>query len=171
METPTRGRDMTTKVAIATLAVAVALAVAPTDAGACRGSSSSSDTTTSTVAPSDFTLGKKAVDASDYEAAVEYLIKAVQQDPRNAEGYNLLGFSYRKLGDVETAFEHYKTALRIDPDHRGTNEYIGELYLETGNLAKAEEHLEALDNACFFGCPEYRELKSAVKAYKASHGG
>ena len=40
-----------------------------------------------------------------------------------------------------------------------------------GDLAKAEERLEVLDDACFWGCDEYRELKAEIEEYKAKHGG
>ncbi len=159
---------MTIRLAI--LAVAAALVLAPTAAGAFRGSSSSSDKKVDPAASASFAAGTKAVDAGDYKSAVKLLTKAVEADPKNADGFNLLGFSYRKLGDVETAFAHYKSALKLNRNHRGANEYIGELYLETGDLAMAEKHLTALGKVCAYSCPEYKELKTAVKAYKVARG-
>jgi len=85
--------------------------------------------------------------------------------------FNLLAYSYRKLGNFDTALEHYQTALRIDPNHRGANEYIGELYLETGNLAKAEEHLAVLKKVCKWGCESRTELTEAINEYKRERGG
>ena len=157
---------MPIKPAIAMFALALALAVAPPAAWAFSlgGSSSSSGS------PSDFDAGKKAADSGDYEAAIASLAKAVNADPTNADAYNLLGFSYRKLGDVDKALENYNAALAINGKHRGANEYIGELYLELGDLAKAEEHLGLLGRACYNACREYKELKAAVAAYKASQG-
>ncbi len=154
---------------IAMLALAAALAFAPIEAGAFLGGGDSQPTTR--PGASDFNAGKKAAKAGDHRTAVDYLAKAAAADPKNADAFNLLGYSYRKLGDVEAAFKHYRTALGLKPTHRGANEYIGELYLEVGDLAKAEAHLEVLDDACFFGCPEYTDLKAAVTAYKAKHGG
>ena len=119
----------------------------------------------------DFTAGETAAMDGNFEAAVGYLSKVVNTDPTNADGYNLLGFSYRKLGNVGSAFENYKTALEIDPKHLGANEYIGELYLETGDLTAAEKHLDVLDAACTFGCEAYTDLKTAIKKYKANQGG
>ena len=158
---------MTIKIAMAALALALGLAVAPSGIWA----ASTPSQTTRTPADLDFAAGKKAVDSGDYRTAIKFLAKAVRADPNSADGFNLLGYSYRKLGDVETAFKHYQTALKLDPEHRGANEYIGELYLETGNLAKAEEHLKVLDKACFFPCREYKDLKAAIEAYRASHRG
>ena len=159
---------MPIKPAIAMFLLAAALAVGP--AAAWAFSSGGSSSSSASASPSDFDTGKKAADSGDYQAAIASLSKAVNADPTNADAYNLLGFSYRKLGDVDKAFENYNAALAIKPDHVGANEYIGELYLELGDLANAEKHLKVLDEACFFGCEEYRELKAAVAEYKASQG-
>ena len=112
----------------------------------------------------------KLIKAGNYAQAVPLLEKTVKANPTNADAYNYLGFSHRKLGDLEAAFDNYRRALDIDPEHRGANEYLGELYLELGELQKAEERLEVLNGACFFGCEEYDELKEAIAAYKAKAG-
>ena len=118
----------------------------------------------------DFTAGETAAMDGNFEAAVGYLSKVVNTDPTNADGYNLLGFSYRKLGNVELAFENYRASLEIEPNHQGANEYIGELYLQLGDLANAEKHLKVLDEACFFGCQAYTDLKTAIKKFKLRQG-
>lgn len=112
----------------------------------------------------------KLVKAENYAAALALLEKAVQTDPTNADAYNYLGYSHRKLGDVEKAMANYLKALELEPKHLGANEYLGELYLELDQLAKAEERLKVLDKACFFGCEEYSELKEKIVAYKAKTG-
>ena len=129
---------------------------------------SSQESRRPSVAP-EFKAGQKAVNAKDYKSAVTYLSKALEKDPNNADTHNLLGYSYRKLGNTNKAFEHYQIALRINPKHRGANEYLGELYLETGQLGKAEERLAVLDQACPWGCEEYDDLKEAVERYKAEN--
>ena len=57
-------------------------------------------------------------------------------------------------------------ALQINPKHKGAHEYIGEAYLGKGDFKMAEQHLKTLDNLCFFGCQEFKDLKKAVLAYK-----
>ena len=150
------------------LVLALSLA-APAAWAASTGSSTSSSA--STAPSSDYDKGKKAADDGDYQTALSYLSQAVGADPTNADAYSMLGFSYRKLGNVEKALENYNAALAITPDHVGANEYIGELYLELGDLANAEKHLKTLDEACFFGCEAYTDLKTAIKNYKAKQGG
>jgi Flp pilus assembly protein TadD len=115
----------------------------------------------------EFKAGQKAVKAKDYESALVHLSKALEKDPNSADTHNLIGYSYRKLGNTEQAFEHYRMALNINPKHRGANEYLGELYLETDQLPKAEERLAVLDKACLWGCEEYDDLKGAIEKYKA----
>lgn len=142
-----------------------------TPAGWAASSGSSDSSSASTAPSSDYGKGKKAADDGDYETALGLLHKAAGADPTNADAYNMLGFSYRKLGNVEKAFENYNAALAIKADHIGANEYIGELYLELGDLANAEKHLKVLDEACFFGCEAYTDLQTAIKNYKAKQGG
>ncbi len=127
--------------------------------------------TSSTPKSTDYGAGVTAAMDGKFEIAVGHFTKAVNADPTNADAYNMLGFSHRKLGNADLAFENYNAALEIDPSHLGANEYIGELYLEIGDLVSAEKHLKVLDKACFFGCEPYTDLKSAIKQYKANQGG
>lgn len=133
------------------------------------GGGSRPEVATSTLS-ADFRMGKKAVEAKEYRSAISFLIKAADETPDNADVYNLLGFSYRKLGELDKSLTFYNRALSIDPKHRGANEYIGELFLQTGDLSQAEKHLKVLDKACFFGCEEYDELKEEIAKYKSKLG-
>ena len=116
--------------------------------------------------------GRKAVEAKDFKGALGHLTRAAKETPEDADVHNLLGYSYRKLGQLGPAMEHYRLALRLDPNHRGAHEYIGELYLELGQLDNAEKHLQALQQACpWFGrCEEYEDLKEAIVKHKARRG-
>ena len=113
---------------------------------------------------------KEVIEQGDFNAALEALNVLHQEDPDDPDVLNLLGYSYRKLGDVDSALRNYQAALNLDPKHKGANEYLGELYLETGQLSKAEERLAVLDRACFFGCEQYTDLKEAIEAYKQDNG-
>ena len=106
-----------------------------------------------------------------YEEALARLEEAVAADPDDADAWNLVGFSLRKLERYEPALEGYARALAIDPRHTEAIEYLGELYLALDDLAKAEEQLARLDTICSSGCEEYEELKEAVEEYKAARGG
>jgi len=118
---------------------------------------------------SNVTAGRKAIQAKDFKAAVGHLTKAVQEEPKNSDAHNLLGYSYRKVGTFDKSMEHYQTALKFDSNNRSAHEYLGELYLDLNQPENADKQLAALKKACpFFGkCEEFDDLKKAIDAYKA----
>lgn len=103
------------------------------------------------------------IEDKQYQAAIYDLKKIVAKDADNADAYNLLGFTHRKLKQYEVAEEYYQKALALDPKHKGALEYLGELYVETNRMDKANEMLTRLDKACFFGCDEYSTLKKMIE--------
>ncbi len=147
-----------------TYILAAMLSLGLASAAMAAGSTSSS---TKPAKTSNFEDGVAAVKAENYERAIDLLQKVVAVEPENADAWNFIGFSHRKLDNLDRALSAYNKALAIDPKHRGANEYLGELYLRTGDLAKAEERLKKLDDICFFGCEEYKDLKAAIEAYKS----
>jgi len=109
---------------------------------------------------------QKLIDAKQYQQAIDQLEKALAKKPKDADLLNLAAYSHRQLGHYETALDLYQKALAIEPRHRGANEYLGELYLKMGDLEKAQGRLAVLDDACFFGCEEYDDLKAAIEKYR-----
>src|ERR1700752_3485267 len=73
---------------------------------------------------------------NDYAAAIPQL-KALGQDDR-ADVANLIGYSYRKLGNYELASVWYERALKADPNHVRTWQYYGLWQGHTGNREQAE---------------------------------
>ena len=147
-----------------TYILAAVLSLGLASAAMAAGSKSSSEKPATT---SNFEQGVAAVKAENYERAIVLLQKVVAVEPKNADAWNFIGFSHRKLTNFDRALPAYKKALAIDPKHRGANEYLGELYLQIGDLAKAKERLEKLDDICYFGCEEYNDLKAAIEAYES----
>ena len=109
------------------------------------------------------------VNQEAFADALPFLKKEVVSDPDNADAWNLIGFSSRKLGDYVTSESAYDKALAIDPNHKGALEYKGELYLTLGNLAGAEELLARLRKSCSFNCSEVNDLNDAILAYKKTN--
>jgi Tfp pilus assembly protein PilF len=144
-------------------AIALTLTLVPPAMAA--GSSSTSRPRTQ---PTDYEVGLKAVQAGDYQRALVLLQKVVQAEPRNADAWNYVGFSHRKLQQFDQSLVAYQKALAINPDHRGANEYLGELYVMTGELGKARERLAKLQSLCPRGCGEYDDLKKAIEAYQSA---
>ena len=130
----------------------------------------SDDSSASSSAPAGpYEKGVALVQQEDYASAIEELDSALAENPEDADTLNYLGYAHRKLGNYQEAEAYYLRALQQEPEHKGANEYLGELYLETDRLELAEERLAVLDDACFFGCEEYDELKQAIEAYKAAN--
>lgn len=127
-------------------------------AGSSSGSSSQAD-------QRDLERGKQAIEAQDWERAASHLERAAKSDPRNADVFNLLAYSYRHLDRIDDAFVYYGRALDLDPRHLGAHEYIGEAYLMVGDLAKAEGHLATLQEICV-SCEEAEELAEAIAQFK-----
>ena len=118
------------------------------------------------IIDTDYMNGKEEAYNGKYKAAILYLEKSIENDPKNADAFNMLGYSNRKLGNNEEAFKHYNKALKLDPRHKGTHEYIGRLYLNLSQPEKAKIHLDELDTICLFGCDEYTTLKKAIEDYE-----
>lgn len=113
---------------------------------------------------------RELVTRKDWPAAAEALAAFTRANPGNADGYNLLGYSYRHLKRYDESLAAYNKALTLDPKHRGAHEYIGEAYIQLGRLDKAKEHLDTLDKLCFFSCEEYRDLKKAYESALQARG-
>lgn len=134
------------------------------------GSSSSGGGNSSSKSPANmYKQASAEVKAGDYDDAIDILEDIVDDNPKNADAWNLLGYSHRKLGKYDDALEYYQTALKLKPNHIGANEYLGELYLEMKDLPKAEERLAVLTKACS-GCEEQKELEEKIADFKANNG-
>ena len=95
------------------------------------GSSSTSNQRNDT----DYETAVQAVKAANYEKAVMLLSRVVAAKPNNADAWNYLGFSKRKLLQFDQALNAYQKALAINPDHRGANEWYCQLNGTVSNCA------------------------------------
>ncbi len=117
----------------------------------------------------DMAAARAAIHDKHWAEAVPALKRVVQRDPRNADAYNLLGYSYRWMNQMDESFAAYEKALQIDPRHRGAHEYMGVAYLKVGNMAKAQEHLARLREICGNDCAETRELSARIDEARQAH--
>lgn len=162
--TPTRMFEPRLFLAAAAIAL-TALALAPMPAAAIGGEE---ETPAATPAMTrQYETAKRAIDAKRYRVAIPILQDVIRAEPKNANAYNLLAYSERKLGDLDKAFGHYRIALTLDPEHRGAHEYLGELYLTRGDLGSAETMRERLSQLCRGECEELEDLDKAIAAFKA----
>jgi len=98
---------------------------------------------------------------NDYTSAIERLRALGHDDYANVA--NLIGYSYRKLGDYKLSQVWYERALKSDPNHVLTWNYYGFWQLEQGNREQAEYHLNRIAEICGTDCYEYRTLAEALE--------
>jgi tetratricopeptide (TPR) repeat protein len=100
-------------------------------------------------------------DRHDYAAAIDQLHALGHDDYANIA--NLIGYSYRKLGDYKLSQVWYERALKSDPNHVLTWNYYGLWQIEQGNRDQAEYHLSRIAEICGTDCAEYRSLAAALE--------
>jgi tetratricopeptide (TPR) repeat protein len=100
-------------------------------------------------------------DHHDYASAIDQL-KALGHDD-NAAVANLIGYSYRKLGDYKLSQVWYERALKADPNHVRTWQYYGLWQVEQGNRDQAEYHLNKIAQLAGKDSEEYRSLAAALE--------
>jgi tetratricopeptide (TPR) repeat protein len=100
-------------------------------------------------------------DRQDFVAAIEQL-KALGHDER-ADVANLIGYSYRKLGDYKLSQIWYERALKVDPNHVRTWQYYGLWQIEQGNRDQAQYHLSRIAAISGTASEEYRSLAEALE--------
>jgi predicted Zn-dependent protease len=100
-------------------------------------------------------------DRNDYAAAIEELKALGHDDHPNVA--NLIGYSYRKLGDYKLSQVWYERALKADPNHVLTWQYYGLWQIEQGNRDSAQYHLSRIAAICGTDCAEYRSLAEALE--------
>jgi tetratricopeptide (TPR) repeat protein len=100
-------------------------------------------------------------DRNDYASAIEQLKALGHDDLANVA--NLIGYSYRKLGDYKLSQIWYERALKADPKHVLTWQYYGLWQIEQGNRDQAQYHLGRIATLCGTNCEEYRSLAAALE--------
>jgi tetratricopeptide (TPR) repeat protein len=100
-------------------------------------------------------------DRNEYAEAITELKALGHDDHPNVA--NLIGYSYRKLGDYRLAQAWYERALKADPNHVLTWQYYGLWQIEQGNRDQAQYHLSRIAAICGSDCAEYRSLAAALE--------
>src|SRR5258708_11739133 len=148
----------------------VAYAAPDSDAPPPSSSGKKAKKKTSEVTPSvkdaAFAKGYRAAyatiyDRNDYAAAIEQL-KALGHDDSAAVA-NLIGYSYRKLGDYKVSQIWYERALNADPNHVKTWQYYGLLQVEQCNPAQTHYHLNRIAALAGTNSEEDRHIAAALE--------
>ena len=64
-----------------------------------------------------YNKGLEHTKAGNWDEAIDYLNKALAENPKHVNSHNALGKVYHKKGDIDAARRCWRTALRIDPDN------------------------------------------------------
>ena len=116
----------------------------------------------------DYKLGLELIKKEKYKSAINKFKKLLNKKSDNytqADIYNYLGFTHRKLKKYDDAETYYLKALKLDSSHVGALEYIGELYLETNRIEDAKNSLQKLKSAAGESSNEYLELSTLIENY------
>lgn len=119
-----------------------------------------------------FLKGYRAAYAAIYERG-EYALaipqlEALGQNDR-ADVANLIGYSYRKLGNYQLAGVWYERALKSDPNHVRTWQYYGLWQVEQGNREQALYHLGKIEQIAGRSNEEYRSLAAALTTGRTTY--
>lgn len=88
------------------------------------------------------TLGYLYLLKKDFDKAIEYSLRAVEDTPEHAPAWDNLGQIYYLMGNKEKAKENFEKALEYRPKMVDSLYYMGLIYREEGDLETAESYFE-----------------------------
>lgn len=133
----------------------------PSDSGATKGKKKKSSSVSDPKFLAAYRTAYAAIyDRHDYGGAIGQLKALGREDV--ADVANLIGYSYRKLGDYKQSQHYYEIALKDDPNHVRTWQYYGLWQLEQGNREQAQFHLDKIATLAGTSSAEYRSLAAAL---------
>jgi tetratricopeptide (TPR) repeat protein len=101
-----------------------------------------------------------------YSEARTKMEAAVKADPNLKEGWNLVGYTSRRLGEYEKSLAAYEKALALDPQYPEAIEYRAEAYLGLNRLEDAKTSYLSL----FAAAPSQAAvLLDSMKAWVAAN--
>ena len=102
--------------------------------------------------------------AKNWTQAIADLRKVIAANPKSADAYSLLGYSYRNAGNMDRAGQAYTKALELNPKHTGALEYQGILFIKLGQTDKAKANLEKIEDIEGAKSEAYEDLAKALGA-------
>jgi tetratricopeptide (TPR) repeat protein len=102
--------------------------------------------------------GKAALDAKNYDRAVELLHKAVGIDPKIKGGWGDLGRALRRKGDTAAAIKAYEKQIEIDPFDEYAYSERAYVLIEQGRWEEAEKDLLKQIEVAPFKAWSYKRL-------------
>lgn len=126
-------------------------------------SQSKKETPASPAYVQDYNAGVKAQKGKDYETAIFYYQKALDQKSDFADAWNNLGYCNRMIAKsyLAKAGSAYAKAVKYEPKHEEALEYQGEYFIMVGELSEAYENYQTLKS---LNSKEADELKEKLDA-------
>jgi type IV pilus assembly protein PilF len=75
------------------------------------------------------------------DRALEKLLRALEQNPRNAEAHTAMALLQNRRGDFDEAEKHYRKAMALDGENPSIRNNFGVFLCANGDLAEAERYL------------------------------
>jgi len=111
--------------------------------------------------------GRDAIDAQDYDAAIEHLTALIDHAPDFAEGYDARALAYYQSGRYGPALQDIRHVLSLNPRHFGALAGLAAILEEAGKPKKA---LEVYRKVLAIH-PHKPDVLKAVKRLEDSLGG
>ncbi len=83
----------------------------------------------------------RQIQSGDFSSASKLLRQELQQYPKSAELWNLLGIAETELKQPESAKRAFEQGLSLEPDSVSLNENIGFLFFRNADYATAKKYL------------------------------
>lgn len=78
----------------------------------------------------------------DYQAAVENGKMLVKLSPKNAGGYNMLGYALMETGDMKAAKSAFENYIKLAPAEANAYDSMGEYYMNVKDYKNSAKHYE-----------------------------
>ncbi|WP_108791277.1 tetratricopeptide repeat protein [Erythrobacter sp. Alg231-14] len=118
--------------------------------------------------------GLTALDAGDYDAAVDHFKRVTRVARRNADAQYLLGVSYLRAGEARRARRPLESAVRYAPEMIIAHRDLAITYIELEREDDAQEILDTLTARraeCGEACAEKVGLDEAIAAINSAMAG
>ena len=90
-------------------------------------------------------LAIKSSEAGQHEQSIDYLKRALEMDPKNADAQYMLGAEHAEIGLYDRAVEDMDKAVKLKPDLVTAHFQIGLLHITSGRIAEADAAWKPLD--------------------------
>ena len=87
----------------------------------------------------DFTQGSEALSAENYDEAIEYLSRYLEESPEDADAHLKLGLAFLKNGNLKGAVNQFKQSVKLNPDNHEAQVLIKDSIFEEANRFFSEE--------------------------------